>query len=631
MTAVLVVIHTSEGPDLAPLRRHPSVQAALEDPEGGDVLLLDGRALLAPGWAERLVAAAAVDDRVATASPWVLPVGEAELAARAADVERGALRSHPLLSQPAEACVLLRRVALELVGWPAEEDPRAALREFARRCTATGLLHVLADDLLVGGAGAEGPDPAEGDAALGPGPLGAAGAAVRRALTGMSVTVDARSLDGPLAGTQVHVLGLLEALVASADVRVRVLVGPEPGEAARALLATLDVEVMPYAAALGGVVRSDVVHRPQQVHTVDDLNLLRLVGERIVVTHHDSILFHDPAYFATPEQWRAYRQVTRLALGTADRTVFITELMRREAIREELVEPGRAVVVPNGTDHVLPAGEPARPPAMGAGEDGPFLLYLGSDLEHKNRPFAIAMARAMRERGWEGRLVLAGGSAAHGSSAARERALLDAWPGWQESVVSLGHVSEAEREWLTGRCSAVVFPSVSEGFGLPPFEAARRGVPALFAHVSAMAELLPEAAATIVPWDVDASAAAGLALLRDERARAEHLRVVGEAAERFTWRRTAGELTGVYEQAARGPSPAAAVLAADLGRLHGEVRDLRAGFDALSEDALGLIGPQGVLPPEIQRAILAAAVRPATRRPLFAALRLAYRASRWKR
>lgn len=600
-----------------------SVSSALRD-SSGDVVLLG--APVPPGAAEQLADAAEVDDRVATVSALALPCSPDDIAHCAERVRAAALGLRPALPAPTGPCVLLRRGALELVGWPETAvDAGEALAAFGAACTAVGLLHVLADDLVVPGDRGE-----EGELRE---PVARARGIARRALSGLSVTVDARLLDGPLAGSQVQTLALITALAETQGARLRVLLGPEPSPVAQTALAGLQLDTITYADVIEGAARTDVVHRPTQVYTLGDMALLRLVADRIVVTHHDSILFHNPAYFASEVLWHSYRRVTSQALAEADRIVFSTAHARDDALRDELVTVERSVVVNLGSDHATSSTVEA-PSTPAFTDDRPFLLCLGSDLRHKNRPFAIRMLHALRGRGWNGRLVLAGGHADHGSSAPAERALVAEFS-LADDVVALDHVSEPEREWLMTHCAALVFASVSEGFGLPPFEAARRGVPCLFAPRSAMAELLPAAAATIVPWDADASALKAYELLTVASARARHLALMGGAADALTWSRFARELIGVYEEAARSPRRAVSLLVAQAKEREREIRayydiaeDLRAQRDALGPDALALVGLGGLLPPDVQRALLAAAARERVRPALFALLRAGYRVAR---
>jgi hypothetical protein len=153
---------------------------------------------------------------------------------------------------------------------------------------------------------------------------------------------------------------------------------------------------------------------------------------------------------------------------------------------------------------------------------------------------------------------------------------------------------------------------VSEGFGLVPFEAAAAGTACMFAPVSSLAEVLDPALATLVPWDVDASAVRALELLGDGRARQKLAGAIAERGRGYTWAETARRLEDVYRDVLRRPAQ--------------PVRAAMFGAEARSDVANALVGPGGHLPPDVQRALLAISTRPALRGPAFAALRASYRA-----
>ena len=284
-----------------------------------------------------------------------------------------------------------------------------------------------------------------------------------------------------------------------------------------------NLELISYDEAVSGVPRTHVVHRPQQVFSEHDLALLRLLGERIVVTHQDLIGYRNPTYHASVDDWRQYRRVTRIALAVADKVVFFSEHARSDALAEGLVDERHTELVGIGSDQLWrPDGE-RRPPDGAPAEDG-FLLCLGADYRHKNRPFAIALAGELRAaHGWQGKLVLAGSHVTHGSSRAEERALLARDPDLAEAVLDIGPVDEAGKSWLYGHAAAVLFPSLYEGFGLIPFEAARAGVPCLFAAQAALVEVAGSELATLRAWDVPLSAAAVAPLLRPGSERERHV------------------------------------------------------------------------------------------------------------
>lgn len=475
---------------------------------------------------------------------------------------------------------------------------------------------MLADDVLIGGAR----DWPESATRPGSGPLARALGRVKRARWGLTVIVDAGILAAPTSGTHVHVLELIAALARADGVRVSAIVPDQAGPDARASLAAAgDVQVLsPEQARQIPRHSFDVAHRPYQVSSAGELTLLSALAERVVITQQDLIGYSNPAYFPTAQAWELYQRLTRGVLAVADRVLFFSAHARDEALAEELVEPARASVVPIGVDHRVMAGggPPTAPAAVASVGDAEIILCLSVDYRHKNRLFALEVVRRLRrDHGWGGRLALAGPPVPDGSSREDEARLLAADPELARAVVDCGAVSDAEREWLYAHARLVIYPTVYEGFGLIPFEAAAHSVPCLWAPVTSLTELLPAEAAGIVPWDSELTAARALALLTDERERERNLATIAAAGAGLTWDATAATLIHEYEQTCEQPATSATEGERGLGRIN----------DALSEDAVRLVGPGGALAPELQRPLLALANRPRLIGPVSWAVKLGYR------
>jgi hypothetical protein len=640
--------------------------AILAPAPGADVVLLRDTARVGAQWLERMRVAAHCDTTVISASalscagdslavtPSIAVGAEgvthrADPHAAAEAVAAMAKRVYPRIARPEGPCVYLRHEALELLGGFDEEavDVAQALTIFGERALGRGMLHVAADDVYVmveqddtrtsprSGQGrkrsrsayssypANGPasgSPADVDWSEEHGVLSRCLDTAQVALDGLSVTIDARALGPVLAGTQVYTIELVLALARLEDLALRVVVPPDLSpEAVKAFASVPAVELVPYAeAARGGLALSHVVHRPQQVFTEEDLALLRLLGRRIVIGQQDLIAYRNPTYHADLPTWQRYRHVTRLALAVADRAVFFSRHALLDAVREDLIDESRAVETGIGGDelwarHRLQSERPAAVPL-----DGPFLLCLGTDYRHKNRPFAIALLAALREcNGWNGRLVFAGGHAACGSSAEDERAELAAHPELGDAVIDLGSVSEAGRSWLMEHAQAVLYPSLYEGFGLLPFEAARAGIPCLYAAQASLGEAAGSAAATLVPWDAQASARAVAALLVDGPPRERHLAQLRDAAASRSWAEVAGDLRGVYGDVIASPHRASVSLHWQEYERH--IAELDRQLSGLRNSVGALAGPdQGGLLTEAQgRGLMRVASRPLLRRLLF--------------
>lgn len=632
------------GPEDRPSLPRPALWAdtldeALAVVAPADVALLSDRTVVAEAWLDGLRDAAASESLVATATALSNHAGflsvpvrnrphrqlpqTLTLDAAASRLRAQALRVRPVIPVAMDHCVLIRRSALELAG------PFDDVAAFSARCVLRGLRHVAADDVLVLHAAEPGaPEEAgAGDPALTPllkearedavGPLGRALTVARRVFTGRRVTIDGRSLGTFVAGTQVLTLELVHALARTGDVRVRVVVAPgTPPDG-------LDgFELLPADTPAADLERDEIVHRPFQVERPEDAAGLAAFGERILLTQQDLIGFRTPGYFPSEEAWLAYRTLTREALAFSDLVVFSSRHAAEDALASDLVAPDRARVVPIGTDHrVVGAAAEPRPPADAPDlRDVPFLLCLGTTFRHKNRPFALRLVAALRERhGWEGRLVLAGPEVADGSSAAEEAAWRMEHPDHAPAVVTLGAVGEGEKAWLYREAAAVLYPTVYEGFGFVPFEAAGAGTPCLWAPQASLADTLPADAATIVPWDAGATADATVALLGDGRATAKLVETVREAGARLTWDRTAAALLEAYDEALSLPAREAAQLTRAQMITQSAYWGLR---HDIGDTGMALVGPgEPLLPDDAQRTLAALLARKATRGPVLRMLR----------
>ena len=608
---------------VAGVGRGAGVRAALTAAAPADVVVIRSDCIVAAGWLQGLRDAAYSDARVASAMPLMgadvteQPKSEPRewIAQVAAQVRAASPRAWPRADEVGGPCVYLRRSALELVG-DLESGGAWEAARFGERSVRVGLCHVLADDVVVMGR-----EPTSlGLAELG-GPLARSLSAARRAVKGLSVAVDARCLTGPMDGTKVITLQLIVGLVQTRRARVTAIVPPELTSDVRTVLESQPglVIVVASAGALPPV-RADVVHRPFQISSPADLTFLARLADRVVITHHDLISFHNPSYFPSAKHWKGYRALTRRALAAADQVLFGSEHARQDALAQELVDPERASVVHNGVDHAW-GGDPLRPRGADRLPDDPeVMLCLGTDFRHKNRLFALKVLADVQERhAWSGWLVMAGPRMTYGSSRQDESKLLANHAKIAGSVLTLDAVTEAEKRWLLQRANLVLYPTVFEGFGLVPFEAAAHDVPCLWAPGTSLSEVLPDHAAGIVPWDVAATADRAIELMHDEAQARWNVGVVRDAGAGLGWDLAAQRLIELYKATCdRPPTPAGVLERVDglMGR-------------GISEDAVRLVGPEGVLPRDVERPLLALAMHPRLGRPLFRALRSGYRASTW--
>jgi glycosyltransferase involved in cell wall biosynthesis len=301
---------------------------------------------------------------------------------------------------------------------------------------------------------------------------------------------------GVVGGSETYVRELLAALGRVGEHEYRVLLPPAAGDAAAGLPAVVleghgrrgRVPALLRAATdsrLGRPLRdAGVVHYPLTVPVP------RLRAPR-VVTLHDVQHLDLPHLFSRAE--RAYRAVAYdRAARQADRVVVISEFVRRRAVERLGLDPGRVAVTPLAVDTTT-----LRP---AAGEREPFVLYPAKPWPHKNHARLFeAFARVRRAQPGL-RLVLTGGGS---------------YPRLPDGVEALGHVPRARVVELMQRAAALVFPSLYEGFGLPPLEAMACGCPVACSDAAALPEVTAGAARLFDPSDPQAIADGLLDVLAD--------------------------------------------------------------------------------------------------------------------
>lgn len=272
-----------------------------------------------------------------------------------------------------------------------------------------------------------------------------------------------------------------------------------------------------------------------------------------VITMHD-LLFLD--YPPTPPHGTAlYRLLFRVGSAVmARRAAAIltdSEWSRREILTRLRLPAGRVVVTPLG---VSPRFRPiapafARPVAARYGLAGDYILYVGNFRRHKNVG-ALLQAYAALPAPLRAGVSLAL-SGAPETGAAPLRAAAEA-RGLGDAVRFLGSVPDADLPALYSGATLFCFPSLAEGFGLPPLEAMACGAPVLCSDAAALPEVVGKAATLVDARSPEAIAAALEVLLTDGSARTR-LRERGMArAAAFTPGRFAAAVLEVLERAAGG-------------------------------------------------------------------------------
>ncbi len=296
-----------------------------------------------------------------------------------------------------------------------------------------------------------------------------------------------------------------------------------------------------------------------------DLDLLHIPSYRRLLGRRPCKLvatIHDLAPFCVPKKydWKRMiygRVIARWLAHRQDRIIAVSENTARDIIRFFGVPRRRIEVVHNGVEHerFFP-GSPQRARAWMAQSyavSRPFILYVAR-LEHPGKNHvrlieAFNQFKGLTRSNWQ---LVFGGSDWHGAPTIH--AAIKASP-YQNDIHALGFVPDADLPEMYRAAEVMVYPSLFEGFGMPPLEAMACGCPVVCSTRGSLGEVVGDAAATVDPENVNDMAHQLQRLAADPSTR-DRLRIAGIThAQGFDWTRTAAETLNVYELASHQPEP----------------------------------------------------------------------------
>lgn len=243
----------------------------------------------------------------------------------------------------------------------------------------------------------------------------------------------------------------------------------------------------------------------------------------VVLTVQDLLAFRHPEYVPGPYSV-VVRAMIRLAAKTSRRILTISSASRDDIMSFLAVPHDRIDVIP------LAGSAPTAPPRSSRRTDQ--LLAVGNRMPHKNFELlleALASIPAVRRP----RLVITGSHGDDPLSPVVARLGLDA------SVELRGWLPADELERLYAESTALVFPTLFEGFGLPSLEAMARGCPVICSDLPVMREVAGDAARYVDPTDAASVARAIEAVCSDENLRSRMSAAGLARASRFSWARAA--------------------------------------------------------------------------------------------
>ncbi len=235
-----------------------------------------------------------------------------------------------------------------------------------------------------------------------------------------------------------------------------------------------------------------------------------------------------------------YKWVNQVAAKKSQHIITISDYVKDGLMKSFHVKPDKITTTYCAADSITVSAEP-----IDELKNAQFIMYTGRPLPHKNLERLMETLVLLREKYPEIVLVLAGKKdVLFDQHEARAKEL-----GLTNAVVFTGFVSEGQLRWLYENCDAYVFPSLSEGFGLPGLEAMVQGAPVVSSNATCLPEIYGDAAHYFNPLDVNDMALKISEVLDSENFRNSLVQKGYAQAAKYSWERMAKQTLEIYRSA----------------------------------------------------------------------------------
>jgi glycosyltransferase involved in cell wall biosynthesis len=269
-----------------------------------------------------------------------------------------------------------------------------------------------------------------------------------------------------------------------------------------------------------------ILYKGKTITTIHDLTTLRF-------NNPDK----NPTVFKIKQ--RVYNHVIKRDARKSIEVITPSQFVKDDVAKFANIDPAKITVTPEAADLITSKPEPL--PAL---IDRKFIMYVGRPTPHKNLEAFIEAFIKLKASHPSLVLVLAGKKDANYRRIESEMASRTV-----KNVVFTDFVTEGRLRWLYENCSAYVFPSLSEGFGLPGLEAMMHGAPVVSSDATCLPEIYGDAAHYFDPLDTQAMAYAINEVLTDKDLRLSLIKKGRVQAAKYSWRRMAEQTLDVYQKA----------------------------------------------------------------------------------
>ena len=287
------------------------------------------------------------------------------------------------------------------------------------------------------------------------------------------------------------------------------------------------------------VTKNNVKHITRQ----DLAFLLELIDLRkTIVTCHDIIPI---AYYNTRNPiWK----LNAKGLRKAEKIITVSEFSKKDISKFIKYPEEQIEIIPPAVDHHLyyPSRNKKCLSKYGIGEGEKVILYVGAEEPRKNVQFLVNSFSKLKNRIPQVKLLKVGTPNYIG---VREKLLkqIEAL-NLQKDVIFTGYVSESELAEIYNAVDLFVFPSLYEGFGIPPLEAMACGTPVITSNTSSLPEVVGDASIVVDPYDINKFAEEMYEVLTNDDLKKEMIGKGLKRSKMFSWDNSAKKTLKVYKE-----------------------------------------------------------------------------------
>jgi glycosyltransferase involved in cell wall biosynthesis len=264
---------------------------------------------------------------------------------------------------------------------------------------------------------------------------------------------------------------------------------------------------------------------------------------KVVTTMHDLTTTRfknpdkNPVVFTAKQQ--VYKWVNKEVAKKSEYIIVASNYVKNDIIQFADISPAKIIVTNEAADFI--EEKPKVVPGLTSKQ---FIMYVGRPTPHKNLDRLVEAFKLVHETYPDLVLALAG-KTDHNYQALEEKVKTGGIP----NVVFTGFISDGQLRWLYEHCTAYVFPSLSEGFGLPGLEAMAHGAPVVSSDATCLPEIYGDAAYYFYPYHTKEIADAIIEVIKDKKLRESLIAKGKDQVKKYSWQRMAEQTLDIYKKA----------------------------------------------------------------------------------